>query len=162
MNIESNPGQFKATINWAARSGQENECSVDPLVLSPFAQSSVLPLWLIGDPDAPSHCCYYSGFLPAATTAAALIAGLAYVGLAFTGRSFPCYAPTCSNKKIQTLAPIFCSSALHRMDTLNAVRGQLAQRLQNEEPSQLHIAQTELLYAACMAAFLVALATCVW
>lgn len=53
-------------------------------------------------------------------------------------------------------------SALHRMDTLNAVRGQLAQRLQNEEPSQLHIAQTELLYAACMAAFLVALATCVW
>ncbi|KAF5843153.1 hypothetical protein DUNSADRAFT_1580 [Dunaliella salina] len=53
-------------------------------------------------------------------------------------------------------------SALHRMDALSDVKAQLARQLQLEEPARLQRARTEFLYTACMAVFLVSLATCVW
>eukprot|EP00983_Pelagomonas_calceolata_P015287 484806-Pelagomonas_calceolata.AAC.2 len=62
-------------------------------MLTPYSHSSVLSLWLIGDPAASPHCCYCSGFPPTATIAATLIAGLACAGLAFAGRIFSCNAP---------------------------------------------------------------------
>eukprot|EP00967_Tisochrysis_lutea_P047160 scaffold57384_cov14-Tisochrysis_lutea.AAC.1 len=70
MDIKTNSRQVKATIE---------QCTLGRHVMfawSPFQYSSVVSLWLIGDPAAPPHCCYYCGFRSAAFAATALIDGL--------------------------------------------------------------------------------------